>query len=245
MLDRKTLQKKVILSLLSSPGTLLPLLGGSTLALMSWALSADPARAIFGGVALMLAGLGVFASRLLMGSDEVTKKAIDELQREAQEHTTRKLDALDARLQADGDSRSERCLRDLRALVNSFKEQHDWSELTNATSTFDILSGVDDLFHGCVRSLERSFELWSTAQRMNTASARQPLLKRREGIIGEVQESIIQLGRILAGIQGLGSGPTSTAELGRLRDELHNSLEVARRVDEKMKSWRQDVAEFD
>lgn len=245
MLDRKRLRQKIMLSLLSSPWTLVPLLGGATVLAAGWAVGISPDTAAFSGLAAILAGAGVFLTRLLVGGEAVAQKALEELQREAQAESRRRLDDLDHRLMADGDPRTEQALRNLRTLVDAFKQGGGWSDTMNAASTFDIVSGVDDLFGACVRSLERTLELWETASGVTVADARQALLDRREKIITEVQASIVQLGRILAGIQGLEGGSASTAELGRLRGELEQSLAIARRVDEKMKAWRTDSAELE
>ncbi|MHC4672298.1 MAG: hypothetical protein ACYTBZ_07415 [Planctomycetota bacterium] len=180
----------------------------------------------------------MFVTRFLLGSGAVSRSAVEELQREAQESTGHKLDDLDHRLVADGDSRTEQCLRDLRVLAESFKEGQSGCSSLNATSTFDILSNVDDLFAECVRSLEKTLELWHAANRMSSEEARQPLLQQRETIIAEVEESIAQLGRILASIQNYSRGEKSTAELARLRNELEQSMAIAKRVDEKMNAWR-------
>lgn len=245
MLDRKRLRKKVLLSLMSSPWTLVPFLGGATALAAGWAMGMGHGLTLFSGLTGILSGAGMFLTQLLVGGDKAARKALDELQREAQQTAQRRLDDLDRRLLADEDPRTEQALRDLRTLVEAFREGDHWSDNLNAASAFDILSTVDDLFSACERSLEQTLELWETAQDVSVAEARKALLDRRERIIAEVQASIVQLGQILAGIQSLHGERASTVELSRLRRELEQSLAVARRVDEKMKAWRADGAELE
>ena len=77
---------------------------------------------------------------------------------------------------------------------------------------------------------------------MNTKEARRPILDQRKAIIKDVACSIEQLGRILAAVQGLGTGGGSAeSELARLREELDQNLEVAKKVAERMQSLEQEI----
>jgi hypothetical protein len=61
-------------------------------------------------------------------------------------------------------------------------------------------------------------------------------LEQREKIMADVQASIKQLSDTLIALQSLGSGDNSTAELSRIRDELDQSLAVAKVVEARINS---------
>jgi hypothetical protein len=227
--------------MLSSPWTLLPTLGGITAMAAGW--GADSGTMVFAGLAALLAGLGVQFTRLMFGAPTAMQRAVADMQKESQEATRRRLDDLDRRLLADRDPRTETYLRELRALVDAFRTTPGWTERLTATSTFDIVSGVEELFAECVRSLEKTLELWHAAAKLPSDTARRPLLDRREQLIEEVRKSVDHISRILASVQSLDRQDASTAEMTRLREELENSLAVAKRVDEMMKTWRVEAGD--
>ena len=245
MLYDGKLRKKVLLGLLSSPLTLVPLLAGATLLGGAFALGRSAGMMLFSGLACVLGAAGVFLSRLLLGSEKHTQKAVEELQKEAAADHERRLDDLDRRLAVDQDPRTEATLRDLRAFEKAFRDGGTWMAKLNATSAFDIVNGVQELFEGCVKSLETSLELYNTAQSLRTPAARKPLLERREEIVQDVQKSTEQLSRILVSIQTLAADEGSEAGLAQVRTELDESMAVAKKVEERMRSWQQSAAEFE
>ncbi len=205
MFDRKKVRKKVLLGLLSSPLTLFPLLLGSTLLAGALVLSKYAGVLLFGGLACVLGAAGTFLTRLLLGSEEHTRQAVEEVQREALKEREARLDDLDRRLAEDDDPSTESTLRDLRAFAEALGRQGTWTEKLNATSAFDILSGVQNLFEGCVQSLETSLRLFETARTLTTPEARAPIMQRRNEIIRDVQQSTAKLSGLLVEIQKLSS----------------------------------------
>jgi DNA polymerase III epsilon subunit-like protein len=168
---------------------------------------------------------------------------LPDLTREENEIRQRTLDALDQRLAtADDDPRPETALRELRALVKAFEEAdgRDWS--LNAQTVFDVHSMVGQLFDQCVHSLQQTDRLWQTAQKLQTAAARRPILQQREKIIDEIEASIKQMSSALVSLQTMGSGPGTSAELSRLREELDQSLAVAKTVEERVKALVENAA---
>ncbi len=240
-LDRAAVKKKLVLRLLSSPLTMLPVLAGITDLLVLWTFSIDSGAGIFAGIAGILAGLGIFLTRLFL-DDAASKDAIEALEKEVQKERERTLDELDRKLADDGDPRTEGSLRDLRALAAAFQKGSSWSDSLNSGSTFDILAGVDQLFNRCVLSLEKTLDLWYTASKMTTSEARSAILNQRAQIIDEVCESIKQLGKILAGIRSISAGEsTGDSELARIRSELDRGLEVATRVTQRMQALDREM----
>jgi len=241
-IDEKQFKKKYLLKLLASPLCLFPFLVGATDLILLWAFSIWSGAALFAGIAGILGAVGVFLTRLVTNNRTLTKEVLVSIQQDALRERDKNLDALDRRLSADGDPRTESCLRDLRTLAQAFEKGRSWTGALNDRSTIDILSGVDQLFKRSVRSLEKTLELRSTAAQMINKAARKPILQERERIIIEVAKSIQQLGKVLASIKTLELGDGSReSELANIRSELDQSMEVAKKVKERMNSLEREI----
>jgi hypothetical protein len=235
MLDEKTLKKRVLLRLLGSPFTVLPFMLGMTAMTAGWVLDWRPAMALFSGAAGALCAAGAFFTRLVLNGESVARRVATEVEQEEQQARQRALDDLDNKLRtADKDPRPENALRDLRALVKAFEEGSADYFRFNAGTMVEVHSRVGQLFDHCVDSLRQTDRLWQTAQQLRTVSARQPILDQREKIVEEVQASIKQLSDTLVTMQTLGAGERSEGQLARLRDELDQSLAIAKTVEERV-----------
>lgn len=243
MLDEKTLKKKVWLRLLGNPLTVVPFVVGMTTLAASWAMNWKPGLGLFAGMAGVLVATGSFFTQLFLSGERVTQEAADDLARQENESRQRALDELDRRLRtADDDARPETALSELRTLVKAFEEAEgrDWN--LNSRTVFDVRSMVGQLFDQCVSSLEHTDRLSQTAQKLQTVAARKPILEQREKIIAEVHSSIRQLSGALVSLQTLSPGSGSQAELARLREELDQSLTVAKTVEERVNALVKDAA---
>ena len=221
-------RRKVLLDIFAAPSTLLPIAGGLTALMASWA-SGGSATLNFAGIAGVLGGIGVLASRLILGLDRLTQDAYDffvERQRADQETA---LEQLDDQLVKDRDSRTQNCLRELRHLYSRLKTKVDSGRIT--PGAYDVIEGVDKMFQACVQQLKHSLELWETAKTMR-GPARESILQQRNELVEEVCESVIHLGNTVEQFH-LVTTEKNREDLARLRAELDESLEVAKRVEER------------
>ncbi len=221
-------KRKVYLDLFATPGTLLPVAGGLTAWIASWALGGD-ATLNFAGLAGVLTGIGIMSTRLILGLEQITQRAYDHVLTRQQQEREERLEQLHQRLLPDGDPRDETCLQELRHLYTRVKERSQ-AETMNAAA-FSVLDGVDQMFDACVRQLEHSAELWETARSMK-GPARANLLQQREQMIHEVCETVVHLGRTVERYHELTSHK-NRSELARLRKELDQSLQLARAVEQR------------
>lgn len=218
-------KKKVYLDVFASPGTLLPIAGGLTAWIASWAIGGNAAMN-FAGVAGVLTGVGVLATRLILQLDKITQKAYEhtlEKQRHEQEAA---LEHLRERLVRDRDPRTQNCLEELRLLYARLKEKVDKGHVNAAA--FGVIEGVDRIFHTCIAQLEHSVELWETAKQMR-GSARDELLQQREQLVLEICETVDHLGKSVEKFHAVTTNK-NRSELARLRSELDQSMQVARDV---------------
>jgi len=245
-MDKGEFRRRLLMRLATSPWTILPVLAGATVLLAAWAMDASSGVLPFAGVTAIIAGLGVMATRLMLGAELVGAEVVDEMKRDSTRDREKNLDELDRALVADGDERTEACLRDLRAMGKAFDEAKapSGAGATNAY-TLDIAMGVDRLLKRCIASLEQALKLWKTADSMATEAAKRPVLERRETLVKEVQASIRQLGELLAGLQALGSSQAPGEDLARVRAELDERLNVAKRVEERMRSIEKQLSPGD
>ncbi|MBI5387947.1 MAG: hypothetical protein HZA90_25065 [Verrucomicrobia bacterium] len=243
MLDDATLRKKVFWRLLGSPGTVFPFMLGMTAMTASWALDWMPGIGIFTGLAGVLVAAGTFCTRLFLSGDKVARQVLQEADQSSQQARQQALDALDRQLTtSDNDPRPETALRDLRALVKAFDDNALTASRTNIGQSIEIQSRVGLLFDQCVESLQQTERLWQVSRQLHTPAARQPILNQREKLIEDVQGTIKQISDTLVALQRLGAGKHSNAELSRLRDELDQSLAVAKAVEERVNTLVNETA---
>ena len=241
MPDEKQIRRKILLRALGSPLVVGPFLLGMTVLTASWALGFRLSVGVFAAFAGALMAGGAFVTRLLFRGDTLARKVTDELMQGEQQTQQQSLDTLDQHLAAaDDDPRPETTLRDLRALLKALDDLEAEADRVHLSTVVEIRSRAGLLFDQCVRSLAQTAKLWQTAQKVRTPAARQPLLDQRERLIADVQSTVKQLSDTLVGLQTLGSSEGSSTEITRLREELDQSLAVAKTVEERVHSLLND-----
>lgn len=222
-------KRKVWLDLFASPGTLVPVVVGVSSLMLSWAVGGDPtANAI--GILGVLGGVGHFASRLVWGLEDMTQRAYQAMLDRNQQEQNEALDQLERKLSGDDDRRTETCLRDLRGLYVTFK--NSCSEEQMVASHHRVVSQVEQIFRASVQQLQRSLELYEISQRLSVKS-RVDILAERERVIQEVLETRAHLISTIEQFQSF-AAQRDQSELGRLREELDETLRVARKTEERM-----------
>lgn len=229
-------RKKVLLDLFVSPWTIVPLVGGLSAWMVSWGMNGDTTLNLL-GLAGVLAGLGIQASRLIFGLEKITENAQSYLSTQEKQEREARLDKLASNLRQDDDPRTEECLRRLRRLYASFEEEQP----TNQT-VITIREKVDKLFHAAVLQLERSYELWVKAKRLPGPTGR-PLLAERKEAIDEVVRTVNHLTRTVEQYQAF-QIKDSHEELAKLREELDTTIEIARRADDRIEAM-DDFSKYD
>lgn len=221
-------QKKVLLDLFVSPWTVGPIVGGMSAWLLSWGMNGDPRLNII-GLAGVLAGLGIQASRLVFGLEKITEQAHGYLTEKERAEREAQLNELAEKLSHDDDPRTQECLNRLRILYKSFEE-----ESATGHAAITIREKVDKLFHAAVKQLVRSYELWEKAKRLPGQTGR-PLLEKRRDAVNEVVLTVNHLARTVEQYHAF-QLKDSDDELAKLREELDTTIEVARRADDRIES---------
>ncbi len=231
-MDQTELRNRVFRKAATSPWTSVPgVLGGAAIGV--GAVAASPVT-IFAGVVGLLVAAGSWATQLLVGTDRLTQKAFQEMQAEEARARDRQLDELYRRLRKDDDSHTQRSLRRLRELYERFRANSQWTAAFDRRAAVEIADTIEKLFTACIASLDRSLEMWEAARQMATQAARDKLLEQRRRLLGEVAASIDQFAVTVDEVQSLAVSKRGSDELARFREELDQSLAVARRVEQRM-----------
>ena len=223
------IKKKVLLDLFAAPSTVLPIVGGVSAWMLSWAVAGSTWLSL-GGLIGVLGGLGMLATRLIFGLEKITEDAFTYLNEQQRKEQEASLDALGQQLRSDQDPRTQSYLRNLRDLYGSF--QADIKEGKIAGSARAVLGKVDKLFRAAVKHLEHSYHLWEAAGRMS-GDAKKSLLDERDHVIQEVDATIEHLAKTIEQFHSF-RVKENESELAKLRDELEATMRVAQRAEERV-----------
>jgi hypothetical protein len=240
-MDPGQLKKRVLVDLLSHPLTFGPAVAGLSTLLVAWGGELGLGWAAFLGFSGVLASAGSLVTQWLLRADDLTRRAYESLEADAAAEKEKQLDNLYHRLRQDKDPRDEKLLKQLREVYQRFRGDTNWVGRLSQQSAIEITNKVEKLFSGCIMTLERSLDLAAAAGKMTTKDGRRTALDSRERLLEEVAQSIDQMAQTIDGVLAMGLQEQSAAELARIRQELDESLNVARRVEERMQSIEQEL----
>ena len=239
MSEEKNIAKRVIADVVSSPMVIFPFMVGTAAFASLFALGLK-GSAFLGAMLVGLSGVlgsgGMFLTKMILGRDERVKKIVEESRDKAKKDKLKRLDHFHHRLTLDGDSRTEDSMQDLRSLRQAFSQLDKIAPDLNRAMIDEIQKRAEELFQQCVRSLEKSLQLWKTADSLASELAQKPIMEQREKLVGEVVGTVEHMSCTLAAVQGITKKSDGDARLQTLRGELDQSLEVAKKVEQRVDS---------
>ena len=230
-------KRKELARLLGSPSTTIPL--GIGAAAFAVAAMIDSTSGMLVGGATILVGVGVVATRWILAFEKMTEEARRRVLSREEEKHREEMKQLEASLVLDGDARTETCLRQLCEHYDVFQEKAAGGKLTS--SGYQVTRQVEHLFQACIDQLRRSHELWEQAHGFR-GDERAAVLDEREGIVSEVASTTEQVVRAVQHFRQM-KEQTGGSDLRLLREELDESLRVARRVEERMAAWENPLGQ--
>jgi len=233
-------RQKVMLDLFASPGTLIPVVAGVSALMLSWAIGGNATANAIGIIAVM-GGVGHFASRLVLGLESMTQRAYEAILQRDERIRKDALDKLETDLRNDKDGRTDACLKQLRHLHDQFQTARAKNRLI--ANHPQLISRVEEIFDASVLQLQRSLELYELSQKL-TGTARQNVLDEREQVITDVLETRDHMNAIIQQFHTF-TIRRESSELGRLRSELDETLQVAKRTEERMSAMARPNPTFD
>ena len=239
-MNLRKIKRKYWLSLLMSPLTLIPFVGGVTAFFVLGAIGnmLHACLLLLGGFGI---GTGCFFSNAIVRGEKFLEKAKKEAAEEDKEKRESALDKLDKQLSSDRDRRTNNALKDLRALADAFKTEFDWEDSSSKHAASELLALVSRNFKQCVMSLKASLRLYRTIKTVESEAVRSSLSKKREEIVQKVQESVKNLTTIFEQMQELSAAEDPSAELSKHNDELTQQLRLMKRIDERTKTLNKQI----
>ncbi len=233
------LTKRILLELLITPWTVVPILAGGSLLLLAEVLGGTYAFLGFMGV---VAGLGAFFTNLVFNLDNVSKKALKQWQKQQTDLKEKELDALDKKLKKTDGDEDENALRNLRVLYKAFCGDVSENKLS-ANIPQLMFESIEDIFETCVAKLDRSYEIYKTAKTMN-GKLKKSLMDQRVAIISEVENSVHNLADVINETRAL-KYQNEDDELQKLQRKLAGQLEVAKSTESEMSAFMSDSERID
>ena len=233
MSDNKNMAKRVMADIVSSPLVLMPFMVGSAAFASLFALGltgTSKVGAVLIGLAGTLASAGTFLTKFILGRDDRIRKLVEASRSKAKLDKRKALDHFHHRLSMDGDERTETAMQDLRSLRQAVRQLDKIAPDLNRAMIEDIQQRSEELFQQCVSSLEKTLQLWKTAESLASETARKPILEQREKLVDDVVQTVEHMSRTLASVQGITNRSDGDIRLQRLRGELDQSMEVAKRL---------------
>ncbi len=243
-MDPGRFRKRFLTRLVASPWVGVP--AGLGLASLGLGIVLGHPLGFFGfmGVVGILLGVGMGATRWVLGYDQIARQAFEEVLSETERSHYAFLDGLEKRLHGDGDPRTIASVRDLRKIYRRLERAGMVGEGGSGELLPEIRDHSVELYESCVESLERTLAFWNAAQEMATREAREKLLRSREELLAEIRQSIHHLGATLDHLQTAAlQSERPGQELSEMRRELEMGLEVARRVSSRMDQLERGVRE--
>jgi hypothetical protein len=182
-------------------------------------------------IAFAAISLGSVVLKIAAGAEQLEKKAADDLALEKEEHDDLRLKELQKRLRSDRDFRTKDCYNLATQARKDFLELIKTSQGNFAALQFG--QQFDQLFWATIEQLEHSLQLYEQADRLVDAR-RLEILKQRDGVVGDLIGAADRLRQVVEKIRST-STQNRDVELSSLSKELDDSLEIAKRVDQRLK----------
>jgi hypothetical protein len=224
------LRKRIMNELFVAPSVVLPIVGGATAWLMSWAVGGIGWLNAAGLVGV-LAGIGWFATRFIFQLDSITEKAMRDQVMEQIRQEEQRLDQLAVRLRADRDPRTEDYLMLLR--TNRAEIERVAQTPGIQLRSMEIVKQARQLFWAAIEQLEQSLKMYDLAQQVS-GPARREALEQRERFLMEAYESTEHLREAVATFRGF-VDKNQERDMDTLQRDLAASIEAAKRSEERMK----------
>lgn len=234
--------RKLAQHVVSLPSVGIPLALGTVTTGTSWMVGQGDGFLGFLGVTGILFGIGLGATKLILGFDELARSVLRELRSDQKKENNARLKDLQNELRKDQDQRTSQFVKQLRKLFLRMDKAGFFDNTEDSADLLGISDRAKELYESSIASLRRSLLLWETANEMSTQKGREDVLEIRETLLDEVGESLSHLGATLDRLKTSELRRETTINLAQIRDELEQGLEVARRVEERLAGMGQTEA---
>ncbi|MFN7290517.1 MAG: hypothetical protein ACK5T6_08015 [Pirellula sp.] len=223
-------RNRVLREIFLAPSVVLPIVGGLSSLLLSWA--ADGVGWLtMAGLAGVLGGIGWMATRAIFKTESITAETIEKLRGQEIAAEEARLDQLDRLMSQDNDDRDQDLLRTLRVQRAQFHQIS--SQPGVVIRSQEILSQFEELYRASVNNLYESYRLLMQSKPLGV-NERRILLDERERLLKEIQVSVDFSFSALEQYRSFTKKTVGT-DLSSLREELDESIKIAKRTEERLR----------
>lgn len=233
-------KRKVISELFFAPSVVLPIVGGISAGLLSWATNGS---SYLTGAAVVgiLGGVGWMLTRMIFKVEDITEQAMQaQLDKQIQEEDDR-LDELARSLRTDRDHRTQDYLTLLRSLRSDFEQT---AHNTGAKfRSAQIREKVGLVFAAAVEQLQSSYRMWELSEKL-AGNSRDKVLSDRESVILEIEKTVGRLRETVSQYKQL-TLSENKADLASMHVELDATMEIAKRTELRMRELENPSADHE
>lgn len=214
-----------------APSVVLPIVGGASAWLLSWAGGGGSDMLNLVGLAGVLGGIGWFATRFIFQLDSISEKAMQDLAKEALQKEENHLNELQKRLATDKDPRTEQyliLLRENRAELEKLAQTPGIQ-----IRSLEILKQARQLFWAATDQLDQSLKMYQLAQKLS-GEQKQGVLAQREHCLSEARESAEHLRDAIATFRQF-TDKNLQRDMDSLQLDLAESIQAAKRSEERLR----------
>ncbi len=223
-------KRKVISELFFAPSVVLPIVGGISAGMLSWAMGGNSTLTL-ASFTTMLAGLGWMLTRIIFKVEAITEDAMRFEQEQQIRAENQRLDELAAQLARDRDKRTQDYLTLLRSVRDDFQEIANQNGVQFRSAR--VRDQVSAVFEAAVDQIRRSNELWELSENLG-GEAKRKVLANREQVLEEINATVDRLHAAVEQFKEL-VRKDKKVDLASMRSELEATMRVAQRTEERMR----------
>lgn len=230
----------MLFELIANPETVIPLVGGLSLIILSEILGRTAALA---GMTGFLFGIGVLATRFLFKLDEVANYAASQIKKEEKdlfmkELTNLCLSASKTKLQSPRNTTANR-ISEVSDKLNSVYEAFS-NERDGVSNEPDIVLQTDEMFHVALSNMKKAIAMFVSSKKI-AGNTKTKINKQIGKIVDEIDQSIDKMVEVTGELASIKINGT-TGDLEQLRQTLSIQLAASKRVEEIMNT--NDLSRF-
>ena len=233
-------KRKVISELFFAPSVMLPIVGGISAGLLSWA-SAGNSYLTGAAIAGILGGVGWMFTRMIFKVEDITAKAMEAEAKKIRQMENRRLDELASKLRTDRDHRTQDYLTLLRSLRQEFEDASEQSGVRFRSAR--LREKIGHVLSAAVDQLQQSYRLWELSENL-VGDARKEILANRETVLSEIETTIDRLRSTASQIKTVIDSDDSV-DLAAMREELETTMRIAKRTEERMRQIENPSADHE
>ncbi len=235
-----SVKRKVISELFFAPSVVLPIVGGISAGLLSWATGG---AAYLTGAAIVgiLGGVGWMLTRMIFKVEDITEEVMQAALDKQLRDEKQALDQLARQLRSDRDHRTQDYLTLLRSMRDDFEKaaQRPGVQIRSAR----VREQVGQVFNAAVEQLRQSYRMWELSENL-VGQARDKVLANREQVLSEIHVTVERLQATVEQFNELMKSDQKV-DLASMREELEATMRAAQRTELRMRELEQPTTNYE